>query len=270
MFYLRLRSIDMKKAILGAVCVMAILLTSDLIAAAEPMSIATSEWPPYGYLENRKAVGFATEVLGKVLPKLGVEHKFEFMPWKRAIEIAEAGEADAVYSASYNAERAEFLLYPETPLHASEYVFFIRKSDVGKLKFDTLDDLKDHKVGVTRGYSYSDELLKKLDELENSDEADSDELNFEKLNGGRIDYFPADLLNGLALLKKMGMQDKLTYLDTRIKIKDYFIAFSKKSPKISEGFVKKFSDELKSFTQTDDYKGIHDKYYPKVHHHTIK
>lgn len=253
----------MKKAILGILCVMAILLTSDFIAAAEPMSIATSEWPPYGYVENGKAVGFATEILDKVLPKMGFEPKIEFMPWKRATEMAKAGETDAVYSASYNVERAEFLLYPETALHPSEYVLFIRKSDAGKLKFETLDDLKDHKVGVTRGYSYSDEFLKKLDELKNSEEANSDELNFEKLNEGRIDYFPADLLNGLTLLNKLGMQDKIVYLDKRIKVKDYFIAFSKKSPKINEEFVKKFSDELKSFTQTDDYKRIHDKYYPR-------
>lgn len=253
----------MRKGIFGVFLVMAMLFASGLAIAAEPMSIATSEWPPYGYPENGKAGGFATEVLEKVLPKMNVEPKIEFMPWKRATEMAKAGETDAVYSASYNAERAEFLIYPETPLHPSEYVFFIRKADVGKLKFDTLDDLKDHKVGVTRGYSYSDEFLKKIEELKNSEEANSDELNFEKLNGGRIEYFPADLLNGITLLKKMGIQDQITYLDKRLKVKDYFIAFSKKSPRINEGFVKKFSDELKAFIQTDDYKRIHEKYYPK-------
>lgn len=251
----------MKKNLVKILCVVAICLAVSSIAAAEQLSIATSEWPPYGYLENGKAVGFATEILDKVLPKMGIEPKIEFMPWKRATEMAKVGETDAVYSASHNAERAEFLFYPETPLHPSEYVFFIRKSDTGKLKFDTLEDLKDHKVGVTRGYAYSDELLKRLEELKNSEEANSDELNFEKLNGSRIDYFPADLINGLALVKKLGLQDKIAHLDKRIKVKDYFIAFSKKSPKITEEFVKKFSDELKAFIQTEDYKKIRDKYY---------
>ena len=223
--------------------------------------MATSDWPPYEYVEGGKDVGLATEILEELLPKLGYTPKIEWLPWKRATEMAKAGDMDAVYSASQNAERAEFLYYPATALHPSEYVFFIKKADVGKLKFDTLDDIKDHRVGVTRGYAYSDEFLKKTEEFKNSEEANSDDLNFEKLVGGHIDYFPAELLNGLLLVKKLGLQDKVTFLEKRIKVKDYFIAFSKKSPKITPEFVQKFSDELKAFKQTDKYKAIEAKYY---------
>ena len=251
----------MKKSILTTLCVVSILFMIGSPGRAEQLSIATSEWPPYEYSENGKPVGFATEIIQKVLPKLGYEIKIEFMPWKRATELAKTGEVDGLYSASHNAERAEFLFYPETPLHPSEYVFFIRKADVGKLKFDALDDIKAYKVGVTRGYSYSDELLKKLEEFKNSEEGNTDEMNLEKLDGGRIDYFPSDLLVGLTLVKKLGLQDKITYLDKRIKVKDYFITFSKKSGKVNPDFLKKFSDELKAFIQTDEYKQLQARYY---------
>jgi len=227
----------MRKAIWGLCCILAILLASDSPGNAQPLSIATSEWRPYGYLEDGKPAGFASEVLAKVLNKMGVEYRIEFMPWQRALDLAKTGETDAVYSFSYNAQRAEFLLYPETPLHPSEYVLYIRKSDAGKLKFDTLDDLKGYKVGITRGYSYSDALLKKLADLENSEEAENDEMNFEKLNAGSIDFFPEDLLSGLILLRKLSLRDKIAYLDKRVIIKDYFIAFSKRSPKITHEFV---------------------------------
>lgn len=251
----------MKKSVIGTFFIMTTLLVIGSSCWAEQLYIVTSEWPPYEYTENGKAVGFATEIIEKVLPKMGYEAKIEFMPWKRATELAKAGEADALFSASQSADRAEFLYYPETPLHPSEYVFFIRKADVGKLKFDTLEDIKAYKVGVTRGYSYSDELLKKLEEFKNSEEANTDEQNLEKLEGGRIDYFPSDLLVGLTLIKKPGMQDKITYLDKRLKVKDYFITFSKKSSKINPDFVKKFSEELKAFSQTDEYKQLHARYY---------
>jgi len=248
----------------GLVAFLGVLVFSMMICPAsfgETLSIGTSEWPPYGDVKDGKAVGFATEIIEKVLPKVGFDAKIEFMPWKRATEMAKNGEVDAIYSASYNAERAEFLVYPETPLHPSEYVFFIRKADSGKLKFETLDDLKAYKIGVTRGYAYSDEFNKKVDEFKNSEEANTDELNFEKLNQERIDYFPADLLNGMALVKKLGIQDKITFIEKRLKVKDYFIAFSKKSPKVSPEFVKKFSDQLKEFIQTDEYAKIRDRYY---------
>jgi polar amino acid transport system substrate-binding protein len=251
----------MRRGILTVLCVWVVLFGPAFGCLAEQISVGTSEWPPYEYSENGKALGFATEILEKVMPGIGYEPKIEFMPWKRATEMAKAGEIDALYSASHNAERAEFLHYPETPLHPSEYVFFVRKSDVGKLKFDSFDDLKSYKVGVTRGYAYSDELLKKLEEFKNSDEAASDELNMQKLVEGRIDYFPSDLLNGLALAKRLWIQNDITYLYKRIKVKDYFITFSKKSPKVSPELVKKFSDELKAFSQTDDYKQIYNKYY---------
>ena len=250
----------MKRSIGGIFIALLLLCGVPSVHALDEMTMATSDWPPYEYVQDGKNVGFATEVLEEVLTKLGYTLKIEIMPWKRATEMAKAGEMDAVYSASENAERAEFLYFPKTALHPSEYVFFIRKADAGKLKFDSLDDIKDHKVGVTRGYAYSDELLKKLDELKNSEEANSDDLNFEKLVGGRIEYFPAELLNGLFLIKKMGIQDQVTFLEKRIKVKDYFIAFSKKSPKISPEFVEKFANELKAFKETDKYKAIEAKY----------
>jgi polar amino acid transport system substrate-binding protein len=251
----------MKKYIAVVLCAWGIMMGAASASFGETLSVGTSEWPPYGDLKDGKAIGFATEIIDKVLPKIGFDAKIEFMPWKRATEMAKNGEVDAIYSASYNAERAEFLHYPETPLHPSEYVFFIRKADAGKLKYDNFDDLKAYKIGVTRAYAYSDELNKKLEEFKNSEEANTDELNFEKLDQGRIDYFPADLLNGMALLEKLGLKDKIVYLDKRIKVKDYFIAFSKKSPKMSPEFVKKFSDQLSAFIQTDEYKKIHDRYY---------
>lgn len=251
----------MKKSIMTTLCFVSILFMIGSTCPAEQLSIATSEWPPYEYSENGKPVGFATEIIEKVLPKMGYEAKIEFMPWKRATELAKSGEADALFSASHSAERAEYLFYPETPLHPSEYVFFVRKADVGKLKFDTFDDLKPYKVGVTRGYSYSDELLKKLEEFKNSEEGNTDEMNLEKLDGGRIDYFPSDLLVGLTLVKKLGLQDKIIYLEKRIKVKDYFITFSQKSSKVNPDLVKKFSDELKAYMQTDEYKQLQAKYY---------
>ena len=47
----------MKRTVTGALCVLAPLLYGGSMAAAEPLSMGTSEWPPYDEPANGKAAG---------------------------------------------------------------------------------------------------------------------------------------------------------------------------------------------------------------------
>jgi polar amino acid transport system substrate-binding protein len=137
-------------------------------------------------------------------------------------------------------------------------VLFIRKEDAGKLKFDSLDDLKGYRVGVTRGYSYTKEFLDFLQTHDLQRETFSDESNFKMLANNRTDFFPADLRNGVFWVKKLGLQDQLTYLEKPILAKDYYIIFNKQN--VTQPFVEKFSETLAYFKQTEKFREIEEKY----------
>ncbi|MBF0118824.1 MAG: transporter substrate-binding domain-containing protein [Desulfobacterales bacterium] len=241
--------------LIGIICLL------PCISFAEPLKIFATDWPPYEMLENGKPAGLATELIDAVLKEMKIEYKVEFVPWKRAEAMAKGGEADVLYSVSKKAEREEFLYYPETPLHPSTYVFFIRKADKDKLKFNSFDDLKGHTIGITRGYTYSDDLMKFLKEQKNSDEASSDEENFKKLEKARFNYFPCELANGISLLKKLGFADAITYIEKPIVEKMYYVAFAKasKNPDIKK-IVDEFNKNFKAFKEKEEYKKITDKY----------
>ena len=251
----------MRKKTFGLCFVLIIFWSAALAFGTENLVICTCEWPPYEYTENGKTLGFATEVIEKVLPQMGYSPQIKFMPWKRAVEMVKNGNADGIFSISYKDTRAEFLYYPEKSIHPSEYVFFINKNNVGNLKFDSFEDLKSHRIGVTREYAYSEELWTYLKKFRNYEEVATDEVNLKKLAAGRIDYFPSELLVGLELAKQLQLSDKVTYLKKRFKTKDYFLSFSKKSPKISPELVEKFSNELARFMETKAYKEIYNRYY---------
>ena len=229
---------------------------------AKTLTIASEEfWPPYCLKDkhNGESVGFASEVVKNVLKNMGVEYKIKPYPWKRAEKFALDGKVDALFPASLKTKRAEKCYYPAVPLFDSEYFFYINKKNKGKLKYDDLSDLKGHKIGVSAGYSYTTEFIEFIKENKNSDEAKTDELNLKKLAYGRFDYFPGEAGSVALLVKSLGIANKIVRLPKPFIQKPYYIIFNK--GKVDEAFVNKFSDALKAFKTTDEFKSIYTSYF---------
>jgi len=230
------------------------------IFAQNELKIATEEWPPYVYNENGRIVGYSVEILEAVFSEMSVSYRMTQYPWKRAIKMVFSGQEDALFHASEKADRMEYCYYPAEELYKVRYVFFIRKGDTGRLKFESFEDLKSYTIGVTQGYSYTEEFLKFLHEdHKRFEENPSDESNLKMLAKGRIDYFPTAVRNGVFLMENLSLQDKITYIDgTPLLEKSYFIIFNKKN--IEKAFVEKFSEALTKFKQTERFKKIEMKY----------
>ena len=100
------------------------------------------------------------------------------------------------------------------PFTEEKIVFFYRKDKPVK-DWATLTDLKGYKIGVSRGYTYTDEFwgLNKKGVL-NFDVANNDLANIKKLARGRIDVFPGSLVMINELMRKeLKAEDlaKITY-----------------------------------------------------------
>lgn len=222
------------------------------------LRVATEDWPPYAYSENGVMAGYSVEILNAVFGGMGVKAVMNQYPWARAQKMALDGEADALFNASFKQERADQCYYPVEALTTCRYVLFIRAKDAGTLRFSSLEDLMGHKVGVTRGYSYSTEFLDFLRERGLMAEANKDEVGFQLLAGGRIDFFPADSRNGIFLLKKMNLKDQIVALEKPITEKEYFIIFNRRN--VDRSFVDRFDAALREFKKTKQFQEIEDKY----------
>jgi polar amino acid transport system substrate-binding protein len=130
---------------------------------------------------------------------------------------------------------------------------------VGRLKFDSFDDLKGKRIGLARDTKYSEALWEFVRREKNFELVVGEELNLKKLVTNRIDYTICDYLTGMYLARKLSIEHDVTALSNNpVDSTPFYIAFSKK--KVGRKFGDRFSDELKKFKSSDKYKQILKKY----------
>jgi polar amino acid transport system substrate-binding protein len=136
---------------------------------------------PYEDLQDSAAPGFSTEVIRAVLESMKMDYTFSSYPWARSLQMVYSGDVDALYSAFWSAERAQKCLFPREPLIHGEWVFFIRKADVGLLKFNSYDDLIGKRIGALNGAAISPEFWAFAKTHHTVELGTFDEQNFKKL-----------------------------------------------------------------------------------------
>lgn len=216
--------------------------------------IVTEAWPPYVYEENGEVKGFDYEVVLAVFNRMGVDIKIEFYPWKRCIEMIKSQKAMAILDVGVNKERLAFMLFPKEKLSDSNSVLFYLKGEQKEVK--SINDLTGKTVGVSRGYSYSDEFMNASNFKKEA--VDNFKLNPEKLLSRRIDYFIYNRNSALFKMKGTSYMSRITYVKKPITSGENYLAFSLNDE--NRRFVKLFSEELKNFKHTSEYKQILAKY----------
>ena len=99
----------------------------------------------------------------------------------------------------YNEERAEKFYFSEAILERTVNFFYLKDAS---FKWQHIDDLGRYRIGVTRGYAYSEAFSDYLNSNpENVHESNNDELSFKMLLKNRIDAFPIDVVTGLEILR---------------------------------------------------------------------
>lgn len=197
------------------------------IAASQPMIIAATPQAPYKFETDGQLNGIDIEIMREVLTRLEISHEFLLIESEKRLQIeAKAGRIDVLLLYSRNAEREKYLAYPDESYLDISWNFFIRTEDTGRIKYETLDDLKPFKVGATRGVSYTPDFWNaglNLDlEAENTRQID-------KLLARRIDTVPLNTIATLHRAHTEGYRDRIAFLPKPMKSKAYFNVFSKAS-----------------------------------------
>lgn len=137
----------MKKLSYVSLLFLCLTLLSTNSFADTTLKLGTDDWPPYEYRTNESnsgaISGYSTEILLATLKQMDVKvsQLIEY-PWARGEFLLQKGAIDALYSSTRSKKREQLFYFPDTPLIESKWVMFIKRSDVNRLKFNTLNDLK--------------------------------------------------------------------------------------------------------------------------------
>ncbi|MHA6197733.1 substrate-binding periplasmic protein [Pseudomonas wadenswilerensis] len=226
----------------------------SLLARAEQLRIVTDPWAPYVYEENGEPKGIDYEVTAEIFKRLGVDVRWEFMPWKRCILMLEQGLADGVIDIFQNELRSSQLYYPSEPLSVVEFVLF--QANDRPHPVESLDDLKDLTVGTSAGYDYGPGFLQST--LFRREAAPTQEANFGKLQRGRIDLLITDRRVGRYMLAQMGLQDSISELPLVVSRHKQYLAVRRNAG--MDLLAQRFAAELRRFKQEPAYAELQARY----------
>jgi polar amino acid transport system substrate-binding protein len=197
-------------------------------ALAAPLKVCTVDWPPYTVSEGRQVGGMHTEMVTELFRRLDQTVQIDQIAWERCLKEVESGGYDAAYSASYKADRAEYAVYPKTPLQTVSYVVVVAKGtgtawnasrDAGKLA---------QPIAAPRGFSITGDL-QKIAGVTVDDGATTDQQDMSKLGTGRVKTVVIEASVARSLIAKLNLAEKVEVLSPDfVSGKDYFVIVSKK------------------------------------------
>jgi polar amino acid transport system substrate-binding protein len=225
--------------------------------------LSNQEWSPY-MGKNLAEFGILSKLVFEAFARENVQVTYEFYPNNRTLEVARKGILDGSFGWAISEERKKDLLYTD-PVLAANMVFFERVNS--KISWEKLSDLKNHRIGVTLGNYYSDELaLLEKQKILNTDPAADDLTGFRKLMAGHIDLFPIDVEVGQYLLQQNFPADKraqITWQKKAFWIAPMHVVIWNKHPRGKE-LVNRFNSGLKKLKANGDFQRIIDETRNKI------
>ncbi|MHC1728271.1 MAG: substrate-binding periplasmic protein [Syntrophobacteraceae bacterium] len=225
--------------------------------AVTTLVIATGEHPPY-VSENQKE-SFMTEVLHEVAHEMGVRFEFRFMPWKRCELAVEKLEAWGAIPYVITPEREKKFDFSERLYNKqSKFFFYSRSGTYKQIPYADLSDLKGYRIGGVRGYYYEQAFLEAGLDVEY---VTAEELNFRKLQAGRVDLIPAEVVLGFHIIRKLFPLEVGNFftLSKPLDASGNYLMTSKQYPD-SQNLLTKFNVALKKIKGNGVYQRILDKH----------
>jgi len=220
---------------------------------AEDYKFVTEEFPPFNFNENDKAAGPMPEVIQAICAEIKKTCSITVLPWRRALEMAESGEATGIFSVvDVPVRREKFFML--APVFRSAYAFFAPQAEAWT--YGGPDSIKGKTIAVygpSGTSSIAEDIITKAHGGAKMEIEVSNEILLKKMdNGGRYDPSTVGMINqdvGQYMMHKLGIKG-LKFVGEAMPI-SYTAGLSRKS--VSEADVKIFEDaigKLKAFGTT--------------------
>lgn len=237
-------------------CFMVLMLVSlsQALYAANTIKISTGHWPPY-LNDDLPGDGFLSQIIRESFALEGIDVKFSFLPWSRALAMVKTGtyQASAVWSCTES--RSRNFLY-SSPILPYQYVFYHRADE--PFEWESFEELKGKRIGLTQDYSYGETLSDVIDRgLVDADVTTSDSANFKKLLLNRIDLFPMDPVVGEAMIRNQFSSQayRLTFHPKPLRSAFYHLLFNAEAADLRQAF----NEGLTKLRESGRYRAIIEK-----------
>jgi len=198
-------------------------------AHAADLAFNTQDFAPFSYQIDGVVSGPGKELIQRICDEMKASCSFNLLPWKRAQNEVRSGKANGMFVIGWNEKRAQWLHF-SPPIMTTEYGFFVKNAN--PLSYEQVADIEKFTVGVygPSNTATSLEKLKKQMAEQNIvpitiDMRPDDEAGFKKLARGRLDAVFSNRDVGLALIRKLNLQDAIRYAGPSKTLK-YYIGFS--------------------------------------------
>lgn len=146
--------------------------------------VGEDEWYPYAALKDGKLQGLAVDIIEAAFGAMKVKVQFKSAPYARCLMLAESGQELACFDSLKDSKLSKKFLFHEEPIFKAEIgIYALESSQEKNLQPSAL---RGKQVGVTNGYTYTDEIDN--DASINREVAPTDLSNLRKLLRQRSDY----------------------------------------------------------------------------------
>ncbi|SMF04739.1 substrate-binding periplasmic protein [Desulfovibrio gilichinskyi] len=232
------------KTLITAIMLIALFIPTPSIAR-ELLTLITDPFPPLYYQVDGENKGIYCEILDLTFKEMKIPYTLAFVPWERALRMAETQRSDGIPGTAKTKERDRFLIFPDEPISVIDIVVFHRKDDT--FKFDGISSLAGKRIGTIDGYSYGKEFDQS--NLFSKEKVSSLKLNFLKLQAKRIDLVIAYKNVALYTLQSLNLTDQFSYSSLPVHRAALYLAFSKKPG--YEQLAEEFSQTLRKIKNTE-------------------
>ena len=151
--------------------------------------VMTEELPPFNFTENGKVTGISTEIVRSVFSAAGygmTHGDVQVYPWARAYHDVMTIPDSILYSMGRTAEREDLVRWVGPLLNVT--IGAVARKD-RHIQVDSIEDLKQYRIGTLREGAPEQLLISKGVPLENLERLSQPMLNIRKLEEGRIDLY---------------------------------------------------------------------------------
>ena len=202
-----------------------------------PFSIAAKDTPHFVFASaqflgitverNGKPHGLAITLLDKMSKEFQFTYEVQYLPWKRALQMAEKNKVDGIIGAYYSDERSRFLDYGTEAIYQDEFVLMSLKSAPFEWS-GNLEQLHGKSFSLLRSASYGDwydEIKSELDIIVVSTSMQQ----FELLKVGRAELIVNNQRTSPVNIRKLNLQDKVRFHKPALTIREGYFTATKQS-----------------------------------------
>lgn len=232
-------------------------LTPRAATSQTRLVVVAGELPPY--VSAKPEDSFLTDLLAEIAQQMKLSIELRFMPWKRGELAVETHEAWATVPYVPTEEREKKFLFSEPLYFKRTSFFYYSEQGPRPLNYNTLSDLRSLRIGAVSGYFYQAMLAQAGLQV---DYAASEEMNFRKLQAGRIDLAPAVDEVGFKMVKRLFPPEQARHfylLERPLHVGANYLMSARSHPG-AEALLARFNEALLAVRSSGAYKAIADRH----------